>query len=170
MTCERSFCKHGRKRSVRLRRQSGLRIFCAHRFIMRGQTSVYTVVSFDFSFTPLFYCICSAPGLSLWFDLILKSLSSKYKSLIRYTRQVQYNVNAGWTIRSCIANTYLCSVAKEARGRCSCCGFFLTQLSRWGFWGFISFGLHSQRSICQATLLIQIIHLCNLFHTSRFNL
>ena len=62
MICERSFCKHGRKRSVPLREQSGLGIFCAHsRFIMRGQT-VYTVVSFNFSFTPLFYWICSAPG------------------------------------------------------------------------------------------------------------
>ena len=48
MICERSFCKHGRKRSVPLREQSGLGIFCAHsRFIMRGQT-VYTVVSFNF--------------------------------------------------------------------------------------------------------------------------
>ena len=48
MICERSFCKHGRKRSVPLREQSGLGIFCAHsRFIMRGQT-VYTVVSFIF--------------------------------------------------------------------------------------------------------------------------
>ena len=54
---------------------------------MRGQTSVYTVVSFDFSFTPLFYYICSASGLLLEFVLILKSLSSKYKVLIRYTRQ-----------------------------------------------------------------------------------
>ena len=43
--------------------------------------------------------------------------------------------------------------------------FFLTQLSR----GSISVGLHSQQSICQATLLIDIIHLPNLFHTSRFN-
>ena len=42
---------------------------------------------------------------------------------------------------------------------------FLTQLSR----GSISVGLHSQQSICQATLLIDIIHLPNLFHTSRFN-
>ena len=41
----------------------------------------------------------------------------------------------------------------------------LTQLSR----GSISVGLHSQQSICQATLLIDIIHLPNLFHTSRFN-
>ena len=65
MICERSFCKHGRKRSVPLREQSGLGIFYAHsRFIMRGQT-VYTVVSFNFSFTPLFYWICSAPGLLL---------------------------------------------------------------------------------------------------------
>ena len=43
--------------------------------------------------------------------------------------------------------------------------FFLTQLSR----GSISVGLHSQQSICQATLLIEIIHLPSLFHTSRFN-
>ena len=42
---------------------------------------------------------------------------------------------------------------------------FLTQLSR----GSISVGLHSQQSICQATLLIGIIHLPYLFHTSRFN-
>ena len=48
MICERSFYKHGRKRSVPLREQSGLGIFCAHRrFIMRGHTP-YTVVSFNF--------------------------------------------------------------------------------------------------------------------------
>ena len=65
MICERSFCKHGRNRSVPLREQSGLSIFCAHsRFIKRGQT-VYTVVSFNFLLTPLFYWICSAPGLLL---------------------------------------------------------------------------------------------------------
>ena len=65
LICERSFCKHGRKRSVALRELSGLGIFSAHsRFIMRGQT-VYTVVSFNFSFTSLFYWICSAPGLLL---------------------------------------------------------------------------------------------------------
>ena len=57
------------------------------------------------------------------------------------------------------------SAAKGARGRCCCYVFFLTQLSR----GSISVGLHSQQSICQATLLIDIIHLPNLFHTSRFN-
>ena len=43
--------------------------------------------------------------------------------------------------------------------------YFLTQLST----GSISVGLHSQQSICQATLLIDIIHLPNLFHTSRVN-
>ena len=59
----------------------------------------------------------------------------------------------------------MCSAAKGARGRCCCYVFFLTQLSR----GSISVGLHSQQSICQATLLIDIIHLPNLFHTSRFN-
>ena len=59
----------------------------------------------------------------------------------------------------------MCSAAKGALGRCCCYGFFLTQLSR----GSISVGLHSQQSICQATLLIDIIHLPNLFHTSRFN-
>ena len=62
MICERSFCKHGRKRSVPIREQSGLGIFCSHRFFMRGQTVyIVNVVSFDFSFTPLFYWICSAP-------------------------------------------------------------------------------------------------------------
>ena len=37
------------------------------------------------------------------------------------------------------------------------------------FLGSISVGLHSQQSICQATLLIHIIHLPNLFHISHFN-
>ena len=82
---------------------------------------------------------------------------------------VKRSVNAGWTIRSCISNTYVFSAAKGARWRCCCYGFFLTQLSRWGFWGSISVGIHSQQSICQATLLIQIIHLPILFPTSRFN-
>ena len=59
----------------------------------------------------------------------------------------------------------MCSAAKGAQGRCCCYVFFLTQLSR----GSISVGLHSQQSIYQATLLIDIIHLPNLFHTSRFN-
>ena len=66
MICERSFCKHGRKRSVPLREQSGLGIFCAHsRFIMRGQT-VYAVVSFNFSLHDYFlYFVCPSNRPSL---------------------------------------------------------------------------------------------------------
>ena len=45
--------------------------------------------------------------------------------------------------------------------------FFSLSIRR--FWGSISVGLHSQQSICQATLLIDIIHLPNLFHTGHFN-
>ena len=95
----------------------------------------------------------------------MKSLSSKYKVLIRYTRQEKCQCWLNYTFLH-FEHLFVFG-AKGARGCCCCCRLFLTQLSRWGFWGSISVGLHSQQSICQATLLIQIIHLPN--YTSRFN-
>ena len=67
MTCERSFSKHRRKRSVPLRGQSGLRIFCAHRFIMRGQTAVYTLV--PLIFPSLLYFTVSVQLLACCYNL-----------------------------------------------------------------------------------------------------
>ena len=85
--------------------------------------------------------------------------------LIRYTRQEKCQCWLNYTFLH-FEHLFVFG-AKGARGCCCCCRLFLTQLSRWGFWGSISVGLHSQQSICQATLLIQIIHLPN--YTSRFN-
>ena len=82
-------------------------------------------------------------------------------------RPVKSKANTGWTIRSSISNTYLCSAAKGARGRFCCCGFFFKRNSLDKVSG-VLFLLVYTASRASDKRRIQITHKPNLFHTSRF--